>query len=265
MMPKGRDFFMIFEKEDMEVSIIDVLSLCQGAFSGVSAGRNFDALSYRFESDAQLSTQKEHYDVKDGAVCFVPARTDYTRTARKDHMIVIHFHAGNYASRGIECFYPKNRDVLAHLFEKILAVWEEKAPGYKYRCTALLYEILAECYRDTHRKVQSPSKIARSLAYMNEHYKDPSLTVAEIASQSFMSEVYFRRLFKRELGTSPQKHLISLRIRHAASLIVSGYYTLTQIAYLSGYRDYKYFSVEFKRQMGVSPSEYSYNYGGKQK
>ncbi len=252
---------MIFEKEDIEVSIIDVLALRQGAFNGISAGRNFDALSYRFKSDAYLHTQKESYRMQSGTVCFVPARTDYTRIAHEDHLIVVHFHAGNYASRGIECYQPEKTETLARLFERILSVWEEKAPGYKYKCTAILYEILSECYAQTHKDLPASSKIAHSVAYMNEHYKNPSLTVAEIASQSFMSEVYFRRLFKREMGTSPQKHLISLRIRHAASLISTGYYTLTQIAYLSGYRDYKYFSAEFKRQMGVSPSEYSYNYG----
>ena len=75
-----------------------------------------------------------------------------------------------------------------------------------------------------------------------------------------MSEVYFRKLFKKEYGISPQKYIIQLRIQNAVGLISTGYYSLKEIAYMSGYNDCKYFSVEFKKAMGVSPSEYLYNY-----
>ena len=75
-----------------------------------------------------------------------------------------------------------------------------------------------------------------------------------------MSEVYFRKLFKEEYGISPQKYIINLRMQYAKGLISTGYYSLNEVAYMSGYTDYKYFSVEFKKSMGVSPSEYLYNY-----
>ena len=84
---------------------------------------------------------------------------------------------------------------------------------------------------------------------------DPAL-----AEQSFMSEVYFRKLFKSSYGISPQKYIIRLRIQHAKGLISIGYYSLKEIALMSGYTDYKYFSTEFKKQVGVSPSDYIYNY-----
>ena len=75
-----------------------------------------------------------------------------------------------------------------------------------------------------------------------------------------MSEVYFRKLFKAEFGISPQKYIIKLRMQNALGLISTGYYSLKEVAEMSGYHDYKYFSVEFKKMIGVSPSEYSYNY-----
>ena len=93
-----------------------------------------------------------------------------------------------------------------------------------------------------------------------KNYKNPNLTLSEIAEKSFISEVYFRKLFKKEFGISPQKHIINLRIQYAVGLISSGYYSLKEIAQLSGYNDYKYFSVEFKKIKGVSPSEYLYNF-----
>ena len=72
-----------------------------------------------------------------------------------------------------------------------------------------------------------------------------------------MSEVHFRKIFKEEYGMSPQKYIIHLRIQNASSLIASGYYSLQEAAYLSGYNDYKYFSVEFKKIKGVSPSKFA--------
>ena len=86
------------------------------------------------------------------------------------------------------------------------------------------------------------------------------LTVKEIADRSFISEVYFRKLFKAEFGMSPQKYIIKQRMQKAVFLMSTGYYSLKEIALMSGYTDYKYFSTEFKREKGVSPSKFVYNF-----
>ena len=74
-----------------------------------------------------------------------------------------------------------------------------------------------------------------------------------------MSEVYFRKRFKEEYGTSPQKYITHLKIRYAKELIYIGYYSLKEIALMSGYTDYKYFSTKFKKHTGLSPSDYTNN------
>ena len=94
------------------------------------------------------------------------------------------------------------------------------------------------------------------LDYLLSNYKNEDLTIKEIADQSYISEVYFRRLFKEEYGMSPQKYIINLRIQNAITLISSGYFSLKEVSSLSGYSDYKYFSVEFKKLVGRSPSQY---------
>lgn len=83
--------------------------------------------------------------------------------------------------------------------------------------------------------------------------QNPDFSLAEAAQKSFVSEVYFRKLFKKEFNTSPKKYVIDSRIKHAVSLINSGLYTLKKIASLCGYTDYKYFSVEFKKNDGQKP------------
>lgn len=251
---------MIFECDHISFHILDVLELDQKDVNKDDSGRNFSAISYRFCADTYLKTETREYHVSDHCVTYVPPRLSYSRHAHHDRLIVVHFDAMNYHTKEIECFTAENTDVFADLFLRILETWNKKETGYIHKCSALLYEIFFECYRQNYRPKNTTSKIHNSIAYMQQHYSDKDLTIGAIAKQSYISEVYFRKLFKREFGLSPQKYIVNLRIQHAAGLISTGYYSLKEIACLSGFSDYKYFSVEFKRQIGVSPSEYFYNY-----
>ena len=251
---------MFFEKELLSFHILDVLEIKQNNVSMFNTGRNFNALSFRFRADAVLKTETREYHMEDNYVSYVPARLDYSRSAKVDELIVIHFDTANYHTEEIEYFEAQNPEVLSKLFRKILECWNQKELGYKYNCSAILCEIFAECYAENYVPSIQNSKIQNSVEYILANYKKSNLTIKEIAEQSFVSEVYFRKLFKEEYGISPQKYIIKLRIQHAFGLISTGYYSLNEVAYMSGYNDYKYFSVEFKKATGVSPSEYLYNY-----
>ena len=253
---------MIFEKDGLVFDLLDVIFLKQGRVVSFNGGRNFDALSYRFRAKTVLRDKAGEHFVQDGSLCFVPANVEYVRDSEWDELAVVHFRAANYSSSCIEAFMPENRERTEELFRRILAVWNEKKAGYRYRATALFYEIFAECYAQNVKSSLHNSKIEAAVRYLEKHFKEPSLTIGEIAGQSFMSEVYFRKLFKAEFGTSPQKYVVRLRVNHAASLMAAGYYSLKEVAALSGFSDYKYFATEFKRQKGVSPSQYRYNYNG---
>lgn len=251
---------MFFEKEILSFNILDVLELKQNDVDMLNKGRNFNALSFRYNSDAVLETENERYTMKSNFISYVPSRLDYGRTASVDELIVVHFDTINYHTKAIEYFEPDDPKTFAKLFSAILDCWNKKELGYKYKCSSLLYEIFAECYTQKFSSRSQSSKIQNSVDYILANYKNHDLQINEVAKKSFMSEVYFRRIFKEEYGISPQKYIINLRIQYAAGLISSGYYSLREIAYMSGYNDYKYFSVEFKKAKGVSPSEYLYNY-----
>lgn len=251
---------MIFENESVTFHILDVLELNQENINANNLGRNFSALSFRLHADTVLKSETEEYRVQDNSVSFVPARLDYSRISKYDRLIVVHFDVADYRGQGIECFTPAHPEKLKALFEKILTCWEKKEIGYRHDCSAVLYEIFAECYRQNYKQKAERSKIQKSVEYIHNHYTDAKLSIDAVAGQSYMSEVYFRKLFKAEFGTSPQKYIVRLRIQNAVALISTGYYSLKEVAALSGYTDYKYFSVEFKKQTGVSPSAYVYNF-----
>lgn len=251
---------MIFEKEVLTFKILDVIELNKNGINVFNSGRNFDALSFRIKTDAVLKTANNTFTMSDNAISFVPARVDYERKSTVDDLIVIHFDSLGYISKDIEFFIPENPEIFSCLFKRILDCWSKKETGYKHKCSAVLYEIFAECYRENHREEGYNEKIKNSVLYINENYKDPYISIKGAAEKSFISEVYFRKLFKEEFGISPRKHIINLRIQHAVGLLSSGYYSLQEVAEMSGFTDYKYFSAEFKMVIGVSPSKYEYNY-----
>ena len=250
---------MFFEKEIISFHILNVLELKQQDINMFNTGRNFNALSFRFRSDAVLKTDTGEYPMRDSYIAYVPAHLDYSRIAGCDELIAINFETIDRDTKDIEFFVPQYSTVLSRLFRQCLDCWNQKDTGYQYRCAAILNEILAECHVQNFNPKIRNSKIQNSIDYIMKNYTDPDLSIAKIAKESFMSEVCFRKLFKQEYGISPQKYIIDLRIQHAVELISTGYYSLKEVAYMSGYSDYKYFSVEFKRITGESPSKYSFS------
>ena len=251
---------MIFEKESLSFHIIDVLEIKQKNIDMLNSGRNFGALSLRIRSDARLTAADKEYILGDNCVAYVPSNIDYKREAWIDELIVIHLDVMDYRTEEIEFLEANKPERLRALFCDILSCWNEREIGYRLKCSAILYEIFAECHAQSFKPPVKCPKIQPSVDYIAKNYTRPDITLREIADRSFMSEVYFRKLFKEAFGVSPQKYIVSLRIQNAQGLISTGYYSLKEVAYMSGYNDYKYFSTEFKRIKGVSPSEYLYNY-----
>lgn len=78
----------------------------------------------------------------------------------------------------------------------------------------------------------------------------------ELSQNANISYEYFRRIFENVYGVSPVKYLNKLRIDRAKELLNSGMYTVADAAFQSGFSDISYFSRFFKKETGLSPSEY---------
>lgn len=81
-------------------------------------------------------------------------------------------------------------------------------------------------------------------------------TIDMLAERALMSGEQLRRLCWRDLRRSPMRQVAFLRMRHAASLLASDFYTIEAVAKKVGYENAFAFSTAFKRVMNVSPSDY---------
>ncbi|WP_340014977.1 AraC family transcriptional regulator [Paenibacillus sp. FSL K6-1318] len=100
--------------------------------------------------------------------------------------------------------------------------------------------------------------LANVKTYMDKHYDQP-LSIADLASEAGISPKYFVDLFKKTYGQSAMEYLTDLRINRAKRYLKESTYKLRDIALRVGYSDEYYFSRKFKKEVGVSPSDYAKN------
>lgn len=93
------------------------------------------------------------------------------------------------------------------------------------------------------------------MSFIRDNYKE-RYSLKEIANQLSISPYYLEHLFKKEFGTSIIEYRNHLRLMTAKELLRDTSISITQIAFELGWNDSNYFSNYFKKETGMSPSEY---------
>lgn len=82
------------------------------------------------------------------------------------------------------------------------------------------------------------------------------LSVADVASEVFLSAGYATSLFKKETGQSIMDYIIQTRIKIAKEMLKEPSVRISEVSNKVGYENVAYFSSLFKNIVGVSPKEY---------
>ena len=97
--------------------------------------------------------------------------------------------------------------------------------------------------------------ISRMTRFMQEHLAEEiSLTV--LADTFHLSAQYISQLFKNEIGVNFLAYLTSIRMEKARQLLLSTSLPVADIAERAGYADYRVFTKVFKKNEGITPSQY---------
>lgn len=97
--------------------------------------------------------------------------------------------------------------------------------------------------------------VNRSIAFMRKNVNQ-TLTVEALAAQANYSVSHFTSLFRQKTGFSPIHYFNQLKIQQACQHLHFTDRSVKEIGYELGFQDSFYFSRLFKKQMGLSPSQY---------
>lgn len=101
-----------------------------------------------------------------------------------------------------------------------------------------------------------PPVIFLACQYIEEHYQE-KITVADLASQLYLTPNYLSSLFKKHTGSSISEYITMCRIRRAKELMAESADIKTyEVADLVGYNDYEHFRKVFKKYVGINPARY---------
>ena len=78
---------MFFEKELISFNLLDVLYIKQGISTSINKWRNYNALSFRIDSDTIIKTEKQELSVKTNSITYFPARVNYERIIKQQKEI----------------------------------------------------------------------------------------------------------------------------------------------------------------------------------
>ena len=110
--------------------------------------------------------------------------------------------------------------------------------------------------RDAKGRGLGQTPVARARRFLSQRYADPNLMLQDVAGEVGMSQSHFSTVFAQETGLTFTQYLTALRIGKAKELLSATAMRSSEIAFAVGYNDAHYFSYMFKKQTGMTPSEY---------
>lgn len=96
---------------------------------------------------------------------------------------------------------------------------------------------------------------AKAIKYIKHNYQN-DITLKSASESLYISESYLSRVFKANVGQTFLDYLTYYRIKKACKLLQDTDVRIHKIAHMVGYKDQRYFSVIFKKMVGLSPKEF---------
>ena len=156
------------------------------------------------------------------------------------------------------CLQKTNAPIeIYELYEQLRHIAKSKPYLYKWKQNLKIEQIILLLFEDIQRKeMDANSDFMQHL--IDDIHKNPTANwnIEDMVKNSGLCKTTFIKLFREITNTTVLQYIICLKIEYAKDYIMNENKSIQEIALLCGFNDPYYFSRCFKKQTGVSPSEF---------
>lgn len=150
-----------------------------------------------------------------------------------------------------------NDRIVKEYMEKIAEEHKNKGAYYENIIKGTVISLVSYLFRkysSVQKKAVNDDAIKRGIEYIREHLSE-EIAVEDVAGYAGFSRFHFSRRFKAVVGCPISEYVRLMRCREAKSMLVTGRYSVSEVADMCGFSDVSYFTKVFKGCFGVLPSE----------
>ena len=242
----------------------------------------FTELFYVVDGKGEFNIQGQRFPVKANDFVIINPQVEHTELSSPDEpleYIVLGINGLSFSnltpvSEGGHPFSffnlrDEQKDILRYLNAMVQEATSQPM-SYELVCHNLLEILLIKILRHQHfdLEVGKQSKATKDISFIKhylETYYHESIQLEDLASMTHLSRFYISHSFKKEIGMSPMEYLIDIRIKESKILLRTTNYSISQVADIVGFTTPTYFSKQFRKSTGISPTDYREQFQGVQK
>lgn len=228
-------------------------------------------------------SEDEYYEMVPGDIIILPDGTRHALEVFSDDGIVLNIMLKKSTFKTAFFDILANDNMLSNFFQGVLR-GENRTPYLyfvcgedaeirqciermflEYYCHRHYYEMIEKSLviclfslllRNTDRYLRQGEKDIRYRIYQYLHKNFANASLEDAANAFGYRPAYFSRLVRKETGRSFTEMLTAYRIQMASRLLTDSRIPIYQISEIVGYQSLEHFNRTFRRERGMSPSQY---------
>lgn len=256
-------------RADFHVHVINALrQYCaqSRSFSCIGSPKKCHLLTFLFHCDAAYRDKEGNtFSAHSGDVILTAQNAEYevrfSDFSEGGNTVGINFRIeADHTPLGLDCailVFRGNADRMGMLFDRAQREDGTGVPPAQKQLTLL--HILLSLGAQKENAQGAYALIRPGVEYLREHLEE-NTDVRHLASLCHISEVYFRRIFLREMKNSPARYRIVQRIGRARQYLEYSDIPIAELSVLLGYADPAYFIRQFREHTGMTPLAYRRNF-----
>jgi AraC-like DNA-binding protein len=251
-----------FLNENQIITKINVaIFVPAGSGAAIHKNRRFHGLALNCGGEKQyIFDDGTTFSVKENDLIYLPKYSNYeVKLISPGDTYCINFQCQSEETFPPFTFHLSNAADVLQAYQNAEKVWKRAKSYREYIVLSELYKILYIIQRKQDTPYFPKTKqnlIKPAIDYIHKNYTEELINMHHLSELCGMSYEYFRRLFHQFYGCSPIKYINDLKLSRAKELLSSRLYSVSEAGLLSGFSDFSHFSRFFKKNTGVTPSEY---------